>query len=73
MAFTSKKLNKITAAAVAVFMFGVIVNYGVGVIVNRFLNENNGDEIIRVSIVYASVILSLILMITAYTRRKEKK
>jgi len=73
MAFTSKKLNKITAAAVAVFMFGVIVNYGVGVFVNRFLNENNGDEIIRVAIVYASVILSLILMIIAFSRRKGKK
>ena len=73
MAFTSKKINKITAAAVAVFMFGVIVNYGVGVFVNRFLNENNGDEIIRVAIVYASVILSLILMIIAFSRRKGKK
>ena len=73
MAFTSKKLNKIAATAITVFLFGVIVNYGVGVIVNRFLNENNESDKFRVLTISISVIISLILMIVAYTRRKEAK
>jgi len=73
MAFTSKKLNKIAATAITVFLFGVIVNFGVGVIVHRFLNENNESDKFRVLTISISVIISLILMIIAYTRRKETK
>ncbi|MEB8327751.1 DUF6320 domain-containing protein [Flavobacteriaceae bacterium KMM 6897] len=69
IAFTNKKLNKFYAVALTVFLFGVIVNYGVGVIVNRFLNENNVLDIFRVTTISISIIL--IFIFTAYFKRKE--
>ncbi|MEH6779769.1 DUF6320 domain-containing protein [Maribacter arcticus] len=73
IAFTNKKLNKFYAVGLTIFLFGVIVNYGVGIIVNRFLNENNVLDIFRVTTISISFILSLIFIFTAYFKRKEIK
>jgi len=71
MAFTNPKLNKFYAAAIAVFLFGVIVNYGVGRIVNNFLNENNINDIYKVSTMSVSAILSFIFIISGYIKRNK--
>jgi membrane protein YdbS with pleckstrin-like domain len=71
IAFTYFKLNKFYLAALTVFLFGVIVNFGVGVIVNRFLNKNDTNDIYRVSTMSVSVILSLILIVAGYIKRNK--
>ena len=70
IAFTNKKLNKFFAAALTVFLFGVIVNFGVGIIVNRFLKENNVFDIYRVTTISLSVFLSLILFFVGTLKEK---
>ncbi len=68
-ALTNKKMNKFYAVALTIFLFGVIVNLGVGVIVNGFLNENNIYDIYRISTIAISVILSGALIIIGYFKR----
>jgi len=71
LGFTYFKLNKFYPAALTVFLFGVIVNFGVGVIVGRFLNGNNVNDISRVSTMSVSVILSLILIVAGYIKKNK--
>jgi hypothetical protein len=39
--------NKLYAIALTIFLFGVLANYGVGVILNRFLHGRNMDDVPR--------------------------
>jgi len=55
--------NKLYAVAVAVFVFGVIVNYGVGIIVKSYLPYSGIDEISRISTMAAAGLLSLLLVV----------
>jgi membrane protein YdbS with pleckstrin-like domain len=71
LGFAHFKLNKFYMAALTVFLFGVIINFGVGVIVGRFLNENNVNDISRASSLSVSVILSLILIAIGYKKRNK--
>ncbi|HXB46102.1 MAG TPA: DUF6320 domain-containing protein [Puia sp.] len=66
IAFTHMKSSKFYPVALTVFLFGVIVNFGVGLIVNSFLNENNVIDISKVLTMSGSVILSLILVVAGY-------
>jgi hypothetical protein len=71
--FAYFKSNKFYAVALTVFLFGVIVNFGVGIIVSNFLNNNNADDISRVSTMSGSIILSLILVIAGYIKGHKVK
>ena len=73
LAFAHFKSNKFYPAALTVFLFGVIVNFGVGIIVSNFLNENNANDISRVSTMSGSIILSLILVIAGYIKAHKVK
>lgn len=73
VAFVYFKSNKFYPASLTVFLFGVIVNFGVGVIVSNFLNENNTNDISRVSTISGSIILSLILVIAGYIKAHKVK
>jgi hypothetical protein len=73
VAFAYFKSNKFYPAALTVFLFGVIVNFGAGVIVGNFLNNNNANDISRTSTMTGSIILSLLLVIAGYTRGNKVK
>ncbi len=73
VAFAHFKSNKFYPAALTVFLFGVIVNFGVGVIVSNFLNNNNANDISRVSTMSGSIILSIILVIAGYIKGHKVK
>lgn len=64
------KINKYYAAAITIFLFGVIVNAGVDLIVENFLNKNDANNLSRVSTISASVIVALILVVIGYIRKK---
>lgn len=71
IAFAHIKSNKFYPVALTVFLFGVIVNFGISIIVSRFLNENNVIDISKVSTMAGSVILSLILIVIGYIKRNK--
>lgn len=64
--FAQIKLNRFYPVALTIFLFGVIVNFGIGVIVSRFLNMAYVFDISRIYTISGSVILSLILFITGF-------
>jgi membrane protein YdbS with pleckstrin-like domain len=66
--FTQLKLNKFYPVALTVFLFGAIVNFGIGVIVSRFLNEDNVYDISKISTISGSVLLSVILIIAGFIK-----
>ncbi len=68
IAFAHMKSNKFYPIALTVFLFGVIVNFGVGLLVDRFLDQNNVIDISKVSTMSGSVILSLILFVAGYIK-----
>ena len=70
-ALTNTKINKFLASALTIFLFGITVNIGVGVVVSRYLDEINIYDIYRVSTIVASAILSLALLIIGYDKRKQ--
>ncbi len=70
IAFTRFSINKYYAAAITVFLFGVIVNFGVGVIVDNFLNRSYVNDISRVSTIAGSVIVVLLLVAIGYIKKK---
>ena len=67
-AFTAFKSNKLYAAAVTVFLFGVVVNLGVDVIVGRFINDGNLADTSKILTTIGSAITALILMIAGFIR-----
>ncbi len=67
-AFTAFKSNKLYAAAVTVFLFGVVVNLGVDVIVSRFINDGNLADTSKILTTIGSAITALILMIAGYIK-----
>jgi membrane protein YdbS with pleckstrin-like domain len=73
VAFAYFKSNKFYPAAFTVFLFGVIVNFGVGVIVSNFLNNNNANDISRTSTMTGSIILSILLVIAGYIKGNRVK
>lgn len=66
LAFTYLK-TKLYAAAIAVLLFGVFANFGVGKIVNGFLNETNSDY--RMSTMLASALIALVLFVFEYMKK----
>ncbi|MGH2564803.1 MAG: DUF6320 domain-containing protein [Ginsengibacter sp.] len=64
------KINKYYAAAITIFLFGVIVNAGIDLIVENFLNKNDVNNLSRISTISASVIVALILVVIGYIRKK---
>ncbi|MDN3655733.1 DUF6320 domain-containing protein [Ferruginibacter paludis] len=55
--------NKLYTVAVAIFVFGVVVNYGVGIFVKNYLPYSGVDEVSRISTMAAAGILSLLLAV----------
>lgn len=73
VAFVYFKSSKFYPAALTVFLFGFVVNFGVGVIVSNFLDKNSANDISRVSTMSGSIILSLILVIAGYIKGHKAK
>ncbi|MES1215226.1 MAG: DUF6320 domain-containing protein [Bacteroidota bacterium] len=71
--FAYFKFNKFYPIALTIFLFGVAVNFAVGIIIDRFLNKNSGDEMARVSTIALSLALSLILLIAGWMKRNNPK
>jgi len=69
--FTYLKMNNLHKAAAAVLVFGVIANFGVGKIVDNFLDEKNVDDIARTSTISTSAILALILFVIGLMKRSK--
>ena len=68
LAFTYLK-TKLYAAAIAVLLFGVLANFGVGKIVDNFLNESNSDYIYRISTMLASALIALFLFVIGFMKK----
>jgi len=69
------KTNKFYPVALTIFLFGVVVNYGIEIFLSRFLNgrdNSNIDDISRVSTMSISVALTVIFIIAGYTRGRQK-
>jgi hypothetical protein len=60
--------NKLYSSAVTVFLFGVVVNFGVGKIISSFLNGTNADDIPRIMTISASAIAAIILVVIGYMK-----
>jgi Family of unknown function (DUF6320) len=60
--------NKLYSSAMTVFLFGVVVNFAVGKIINSFLDGTNNDDISRIMTISASAIAALILFVIGYTK-----
>ena len=69
-AFNNLK-NKLYSSAVTVFLFGVVVNFGMGRIISSFLNGTNADDVPRIATMSASAIAALILVIIGYMKKSE--
>jgi hypothetical protein len=69
LAFTYLK-TKLYAAAITVLLFGVFANFGVGKIVDGFLNEPDSDYIYRMSTMLASALIALVLFVIGYGKSK---
>lgn len=69
--FTQSYINKMYASAITVFLFGVVVNFFVGKIVDGFLNENADDDISRTTTIAASTIIALLLFIAGYIKKRK--
>lgn len=70
-AFTHSRFNKFYAAALTIFLFGVVVNFGVGMLVNDFLNENNVIDEYRVTTMSVTTVLALILLSIGFSKRNK--
>jgi hypothetical protein len=55
--------NKLYSVALTIFLFGVLVNYGVGVIIKNYLPYSGFDEISRMSTIAASGMLSVLILV----------
>jgi F0F1-type ATP synthase membrane subunit a len=62
------KTNKFYPVALTIFLYGVIVNYGIGFILSRYLNGYHLDDISHVSTMAISGILSMIFVIAGVIR-----
>jgi hypothetical protein len=63
--------NKLYSSAITVFLFGVVVNFVAGKIINFFFNETNIDDILRIMTISASAIATLILVVIGYMKKSE--
>jgi uncharacterized protein involved in response to NO len=64
----NKLRNKLYSSAITVFLFGVVVNFGLGKIISSFLNERIDDDIPRITTISASAIAALILVVIGYMK-----
>lgn len=64
------KSNKVFAIAVTVFLFGVVVNSGVGLIVSNFMKGMDHKDGSRILTVGSSAIIAFVLMIAGYIKSK---
>jgi hypothetical protein len=55
--------NKLYPVAVTIFVFGVVLNYGVGMVVKSYIPYSGIDEVARISTMAAAGILSLLLVV----------
>jgi hypothetical protein len=64
--------NKLYSVAIAIFLFGIVVNYGVGMVVKKFLPSSGIDEVARISTMTAAGILSLLLAVVGSIKKTEQ-
>jgi membrane protein YdbS with pleckstrin-like domain len=55
--------NKLYAVALTIFLFGVLANYGVGVIISRFLDGRNMDDVSRDLTMSISGIIAVMFLV----------
>jgi hypothetical protein len=67
LVFTNLR-NRLYSLAITIFLFGVVVNFGVGKIISSFLNGINDDDISRIMTISASAIAALILVVIGYMK-----
>lgn len=65
--------NKLYSVAVTIFLFGVVVNYGVGFIIKSYLPYSSLDEISRMSTIAASGMLSILLLVMGSVKKTVAK
>jgi len=70
--FTNKTINKLYAAAITVFLFGVLVNFGVEKIVDNFLKEKNTGNHYNIAGIAISTIISLILLVIGTLKKSNQ-
>ncbi len=68
--FSNTKLNKLYCTSITVFLFGVIVDISIGKIVDSFLKKPGVNNISVLATVLASVLISFVLFVLGYIRRK---
>lgn len=68
IAFSRFRSNKLYAIAATVFLFGVIVNSGVGLIVSNFIKGINFQDPRRILTTGGSAIAALLLVLAAYKK-----
>ncbi len=71
--FTYMKANKFYPVALAIFLFGVVGNFGVGLIISRFLDGRNWDDVPRVYTMSLSAMISFIFIIAGYMKGNKVK
>ncbi|MBT8292580.1 MAG: hypothetical protein KJN70_04845 [Eudoraea sp.] len=69
-ALVNKQTNTFYAVALTIFLFGVLVNIGVAIVVYRYLNETILFDTYRIATISIAVLLSLVLMIIGYNKSK---
>ena len=72
IAFAYMKSNLFYPAALTVFLFGVIVNFGVGLIVRNFIGEEHYMDISKIWTLACSAILSLALVLMGLLQNNKK-
>lgn len=73
IAFAYFKSNRFYPVALTIFVFGVVVNFGVGIIVSNFLSEQNVNDPSRVQTISGSIILSVVLVIAGFIKGHKVK
>ncbi len=73
LAFRYIKSNKLYPVALTIFLFGVIANFGTGIILNSFLDGYNIDDIPRVFTMSVSALLSVMFVIAGYLQENNTR
>jgi hypothetical protein len=71
-ALVNKQINKFYSVGITIFLFGIIVNIGVAVIIYNHLDENIIFDIYRITTISIALLLSLILFIMGYSKSISK-
>jgi len=66
-------ISKWYGAAIAVLLFGVLLNFLVGKIVDRYINEQDINDTARYATIFGSALLTLLLGAIGYIKGKKKR